>query len=141
MEPVSSSPTFLPNQIVCLEHDRSSLYAEMIQHVQERCQCWVRPLALVSDTPHPVSAPYPDVEGADVERTEWYDLRQSADLLLPDCLFREAWDTEVLPLIQHIYQAPTKATHPDPETLARQKLHDLIEQICQASPSIFAKKQ
>jgi hypothetical protein len=91
-------------------------------------------LAIINTT-DPVSSPDHDVEGS-----EWYDLRQGADLLLPDCLFREAWDTEVLPLIEHIYQAEVKATHPDMATLAHQKLHYLIEQICQASPSIFARE-
>jgi hypothetical protein len=120
--------------MVCLDHDCSYLYAEMIQHVQERRQCWVRPLALAINPNYPVAAPYHNGEVS-----EWYDLRQGADLLLPDCLFREAWDTEVLPLLQHIYQEEAKATHPDAATLARQKLHCLIEQICQASPSSFAK--
>jgi hypothetical protein len=37
---------FQPRQIVCLEHETTRLYAEIIEFVEARQVCWVRPLML-----------------------------------------------------------------------------------------------
>ncbi|MBD2020915.1 hypothetical protein H6F43_12070 [Leptolyngbya sp. FACHB-36] len=83
---------FQPCQIVCLEHETSRLYAEVVQVVDDRQVCWVRPFALAIP-----SSTEDDVLGA------WIDLRGGADLLCPIVLFRSALDTEVLPLLTALY--------------------------------------
>ncbi len=44
---MNSKTNFQPLQIVCLEHLATCLYAEVIQVVESRQVCWVRPLLLV----------------------------------------------------------------------------------------------
>ncbi len=43
---MTQSSQFQPRQILCLEHEQSRLYAEVIQVVQDRPVCWLRPLIL-----------------------------------------------------------------------------------------------
>lgn len=85
---------FQPRQIVCLEHETTRLYAEVVDVITSRQICWVRPLMLVVSS------------GDDNSLTELsskllrvYDLRQGADLLWPASLFRAALDTEVISLL------------------------------------------
>jgi hypothetical protein len=122
---------FEPNQIVCLAHDSVYLYAEIIQHVTDRTCCWARPLA-IAQAIDPGANPQ-DIGGVG---WTWQDLRETSDLLLPDRLFREALDTEVLPLMARLYQAEDKPQiSPDP--LPKQQLHQFIHQIYQAYPEYF----
>ncbi len=116
---------FQPRQILCLEHEQSKLYAEVIQVVPDRPVCWLRPmileveispnllpnpdLATSSQNCHPTDFPYQTTtpkttQEAPQETTQpkTYDLRLSADLLLPPSLFRPALDTEVIPLLGQI---------------------------------------
>jgi hypothetical protein len=134
MEAVVSQLEFAPNQIVCLESSPHYLFGEMIQHVRDRQRCWVRPLVLATGDPtdrHPINF-----------GGEWYDLRDCSDLLLPEHLFRAALDTEVLPLMGQLYAAETKLTQREDPAIARQALHDLIRQVCQApKPSATANPE
>jgi len=41
-----SLPSFAPYQIVCLEHQQSYLYGEVIQVIESKNLCWMRPLLL-----------------------------------------------------------------------------------------------
>lgn len=109
--------SFRPNQIICIDRSPNSLLlAEVIQMVPERERCWARPLAL-----------------AQVEEYQLkllHDLREAPQLILPASLFREALDTEVLPLMTELFQwdqpqALSKETTPT-ENLSRQALHDFI---------------
>lgn len=43
---MTQSSQFQSRQILCLEHGQSRLYAEVIQVVQDRPVCWLRPLIL-----------------------------------------------------------------------------------------------
>lgn len=118
-QPVSSQ--FQPQQILCLEHEQSKLYAEVIQVVPDRPVCWLRPmileveispnllpnpgLATSSQNCHPTDSPYQTTIPETIPETtqlKTYDLRLSADLLLPPSLFRPALDTEVIPLLGQI---------------------------------------
>jgi hypothetical protein len=126
-------PMFVPNQIVCLAADRQFLFGEMVQHVVSRQQCWVRPLVLAVALNE--AARLEAIGNAD---WDWYDLRQGSDLLLPQQLFREALDMEVLPLMSLLYQAEDKQNHlPDRSQLARQQVHALVRRVCQANPQLF----
>jgi hypothetical protein len=126
-------PTFSPNQIVCIEAMQSLLFGEMVQHVTARRHCWVRPLVLATAIDRAAR-----IETIGDACWEWYDLRQGADLLLPQQVFRAALDVEVLPLMSLLYQAEDK---PQPEcdrgTIARQQLNLFVRQVCDTKPELF----
>jgi hypothetical protein len=133
MEPVSlPNSQFEPNQIVCLSDDRQFLFGEVVQPVVVRQQCWVRPLVLAVALNQ--SARLEAIGNAD---WDWYDLRQGSDLLLPQQLFREALDMEVLPLMSLLYQAEDKQGQPDRTQQARQQVYALVQRVCQANPQLF----
>lgn len=121
---------FQPCQIVCLEHDRERLYAEVVQLIENRQICWVRPLGLaiaLSDPSLLTSSAFGQVQ--------WYDLRNGADLLLPAALFRSAFDTEVIPLVTGFYCSSTVLTKLESGT--HQRLSQFVQQVCQARPDVF----
>lgn len=122
---MGSGVNFQPNQIVCLEHEGTRLYAEVIQIVESRQMCWVRPLMLV------VSSSDDYIE---YDRSLFYDLRQDVDLVWPAVLFRSALDTEVIPLITHLM---TSKTQTESTNLAHQQLQIFIRQVWQAYQSNF----
>jgi hypothetical protein len=122
-------PCFQPNQIVCLTHGDIYLYAEMVQHVTVRACCWARPLA-IAEALDPGANPQ-DMGGIG---WTWQDLRETSDLLLPDRLFREALDTEVLPLMARLYAAEDK---PPTNSQPKQQLHQFIHQLYHAYPEYF----
>ncbi len=122
---------FQPNQIVCLTHGTVYLYAEIIQHVTQRACCWARPLAIA----HQID---PGANSQDIGGMgwTWQDLRETSDLLLPDRLFRQALDMEVLPLMARLYQAEDKP-RVEARPLPKQQLHQFIHQLYQAYPEYF----
>jgi hypothetical protein len=109
------SLNFQPGQIVSLEHSDRNLYAEVIQVVVSRQLCWVRPLLLVKHTP---------------EVPLIIDLRDGSDLLWPIKLFRPALDTEVITLLSQVL---VKEPKPELDVIAKQQLHQFINQLWQAS--------
>jgi hypothetical protein len=123
-----SLPSFCPHQIVCLEHQQSYLYGEVIQVIESKNLCWMRPLLL---------AVFPRVVGAIdnfLEAKELLDLRLTADVAYPLALFRPALDTEVIPLIGQLETLDeTKEPHPS----SRQKLRQFLEQIWQDNQEHF----
>ncbi len=93
---------FQPRQIVYLENDNQRLYAEVIQVVESRQMCWVRPLVLVSYFYDFTPEPPPVV----------IDLRSAADLFWQSTLFRPALDTEVIPfLVKSLTTEPTTESY------------------------------
>ncbi|MEX0268799.1 hypothetical protein AB3R30_06645 [Leptolyngbyaceae cyanobacterium UHCC 1019] len=125
--PGDSAHSFQPSQIVCLEHDSSRLYAEVVQVAEQRRVCWVRPLALVTG----------DLAIAQSALPELYDLRQGSDLLLPIALFRVAIDTEIMPVIAHLYAENTAIASKTGQT-NHQHLSRFVRQVCIAHRSLFA---
>ncbi len=115
---------FQPRQIVCLEHEGTRLYAEVIQVVESRQVCWVRPLLLVE---------FPDCNYPSID-PPLHDLRPSADLLWPLTLFRPALDTEVMPLLVGLL-----AEEPPPERdpVAQQQLNQFLHQVWHGRRSAF----
>ncbi|MGV0024134.1 hypothetical protein [Phormidesmis priestleyi] len=124
------SSYFQPSQIVCLEHEATRLYAEVVQIIEARYLCWARPLVLITES---------DLEDSHqpIDLQNLYDLRQGADLLLPTVLFRQALDTEVIPLLSQLYGLEGEAKGQQ-AIAAHQSLHQLIRQICQTHPDAFS---
>ena len=112
---MNSKINFQPLQIVCLEHLGTCLYAEVIQVVESRQVCWVRPLLLV-ESPTTIE---PSV----------LDLRSTVDLLWSLASFRPALDTEILPFLANIF---TSAPPSQSSAHARQQLNYFIQQLWQA---------
>ena len=119
---------FTPQQIVYLTDHCHRLYCEVIQVVESRQLCWVRPLCLVDMT----------------EEKEIYshlfapklliDVRSTSDLLYPINLFKPALDTEVLPLLSHL-SSPDYPVNNNP--LAREKLHKFVTKVFQEYSELF----
>lgn len=122
---MSSEVNFQLNQIVCLEHEETRLYAEVIQIVESRQMCWVRPLILV------VSSSDRYIQS---EQSMLYDLRQGVDLVWPAILFRSALDTEVIPLFTNLM---TSKMQTESSQLAHQKFQSFVRQVWQAYQSEF----
>jgi hypothetical protein len=118
---------FSPAQIICIDRQADSrsldqnllLLAEVIQMVPERDRCWARPLALA--------------QSDDFQLTLRHDLRDAPQLILPAHLFREALDTEVLPLMTELFQWDKPESIADrtaqEESVSRQALHTFIRDL------------
>ena len=78
-----------------IHRDRLHLFAEVIDTIEISDRYWVRPLALARSNPESFQLEF------------LHDLRDAAQLILPIDLFRDALDTEVLPLISELFH-PTK---------------------------------
>lgn len=117
----------IAHSIVCLEHQNTCLYGEVIQVVEARQIGWVRPLLLR------VSVPQPDQ--AELPQEQVYPLQPGADLLWPICLFRIALDTEVMPLLSHLHnhQQPNQAA----TTASGYQLKQFVRQVWEAYPQAF----
>ena len=114
---MNSKNNFQPLQIVCLEHLANCLYAEVIQVVESRQVCWVRPMLLVQH-----STKDPSV----------IDLRSTVDLLWSLAAFRPALDTEILPFLASIFASTPP---PQPSAHARQQLNYFVQQLWQSQNS------
>lgn len=132
---VNVFPNFQVYQIVYLEYKATRLYAEVIQTIEARRMCWVRPLGLVvypSELFYSASG-FSTIEDAPTV----YDLRQGADLLWPGALFRVALDTEVLPLLAQLELQEGEKVDNFNALAARQQLNQFIRQVWQAHPDAF----
>jgi hypothetical protein len=121
MDNIAFSSLDLPlkaSQIVCLDHQSSSLYGEVIQLIPHRQRCWFRPLCLVIST----------------EISTLVDLRSGSDLLWPDSLFRPALDTEIINLLPQLKDISHHAGH----KISQQKyLNQFIHLVWQAHRDKF----
>ncbi|HEY9609868.1 hypothetical protein [Allocoleopsis sp.] len=127
---LGSTYKFQPRQIVCLEHENTRLYTEVIEVVTVRQICWVRPLMLVVSPLGHDSLP-----AFSPEQLNLYDLRQGADLLWPVSLFRVALDTEVIPLLVQLDNPDEGAQVNNAE--AHQQLSCFIRKVWLASKNAF----
>lgn len=129
-KPGKREPEFQPCQMVCMEHHNTYLYAEVVQMAEGKQICWVRPLALLERT-------LEDIPDRALEHTsKLYDLRQSSDLLLPSALFRNALDTEVIPLLSHLSDF-IDAGETNQNAFAQARLNQLVKNVCLAHPELF----
>jgi hypothetical protein len=109
------------------------LFCEMIQQVENRPFYWVRPLVLKIHRDASVSE---SSSFMDEEHYTIYDVRQSADLILPRSLFRLAIDIEVLPLIAQLYGQKHDIICDRP---ANDQLHRFVRSLWQAFPECFTE--
>lgn len=113
---------FQPNQIVSLDHDSSHLYGEVIQLLEARDLCWVRPLFLVigNDNSSEINCLFaPKI---------LIDVRLTSDLLYPIKMFRPALDTEI---ISWLDQLENQDYSSERIQKARQHLHQFIFEVWQ----------
>lgn len=122
-------PNFQPHQIVCLEHATRHLYAEIIEVVEWRQICWLRPLMLAV-TPRENE----DINPIPLQSLRLYDLRQGSDLLWPTKFLRLVLDTEVIPLLA---QLEDSHHHPNDQSETRHQLADFITEVWQSYPQEF----
>jgi hypothetical protein len=122
---MASAHPFQPSQIVCIEHEDTCLYAEVIQIVESRQVCWARPLmlAIARGDRHSLAP------------STLYDLQQNADLLLPLSLFRLALDVELLPLLT---QLQASKAQPEVNQFSHRQLSHFVHQVWQAHQSHFS---
>jgi len=120
---------FQPHQIVCLEHATRHLYAEVIEVVEWRQICWLRPLMLaVSPNENE------DINPITLQSLRLYDLRQGPDVLWPTKFLRLVLDTEVIPLLA---QLEDLHHHPKDQPDTRHQLADFIAEVWQSYPQEF----
>ena len=129
---MAARPEFHPHPILCLEHNNTFLYAEVIQILPERQLYWVRPLALVQADSANLAMYQP---------SSLQDLRQGADLLCPQSLFRVALDTEVIPILTELNamkpQAEGSSASLEESNSARRLLQEFIHRVWQTAPESF----
>ncbi|MEG4503986.1 hypothetical protein QUA81_14355 [Microcoleus sp. F6_B4] len=115
---------FKPGQIVSLECGDACLHSEVIQVVEARQVCWVRPLMLVVS-----------VSGKDspAEYT-LSDLRDGAHLLWPLSLFRAALDTELISLLTELHSLDSETND---GAMASRQLRDFVDRVWEAFPGAF----
>ncbi|MCC3407591.1 MAG: hypothetical protein JGK17_18735 [Microcoleus sp. PH2017_10_PVI_O_A] len=119
---------FKPGQIVSLECGDACLHSEVIQVVEARQICWVRPLmlvGLVSGKDFPQGWP---------EEYTLSDLRDGSDLLWPLSLFRAALDTEVISLLTQLQSLDSDRKD---STIASRQLRDFVDRVWATFPSAF----
>ena len=119
---------FTAQQIVYLTDNFHRLYCEVIQVVESRQLCWVRPLCLVD------MAEENEVYAQLLTPKLLVDVRSTSDLLYPINLFQPALDTEVIPLLSQL-SSPDYAVNNNP--IAREKLHQFITKIWQEYSELF----
>lgn len=113
-----SSVEFKTDRIVCLERGNLHLFAEVIDDTVVDDRCWVRPLAIARSNPESFNLEF------------LHDLRDAAQLILPKSLFRDAMDTEVLPLISQLFHPDLDSTR---STNAQQVLYRFIADLYRQS--------
>ncbi|WPF87725.1 hypothetical protein WEU38_13010 [Cyanobacterium aponinum AL20118] len=110
---------FIPSQIVALDYQNKSLYCEVIDAIESRDLCWVRPIILVDKM----------TEKTDylTDKNDIYDLRFTSDLLWNIKDFRIVLDTEY---IEFLVNLSDFEFDDDKLKLAREKLKLFIKEIC-----------
>jgi hypothetical protein len=97
------------DRIVCIDQENLHLFAEVIDSIAIDSRCWVRPLAIARSNSESFNLEF------------LHDLRDTAQLILPTHLFRDALDTEVLPLISELF-------HPDKDSIRSTNAHRVLYQ-------------
>jgi hypothetical protein len=118
---METSIGFHPQQVVCLEHENYSLFAEVVQLIQPRERCWLRPIALRVQT-----------SCSRFEASQVVDLRAGSDLIWPVPLLRAALDTEFLPLLGTLNDQSASPNHQ-----TKRWLNEFVQKAWQAHPQFF----
>ncbi|MGG6293166.1 hypothetical protein ACQ4M4_01990 [Leptolyngbya sp. AN02str] len=130
-----SNPQLVTNHaILCVDLATDRLFSEVIQEAENRPFYWVRPLILQIG----LDADQMQLNQSVYEPDSWdytvYDVRQSADLILPRSLFRPALDTEVLPLMTQLH-SPKHTMIGD--RLAKEQMHQFVQHLWRTFPHAF----
>jgi len=112
------------HQIVCLECDQTRLYGEVIQVLERRKLCWMRPMVLVDGA---LMDTFKDPQG--MAHDGIYPITDGPDLLWPLDQFRLAFDTDVVPLMVAIQTL--KANQTECHQAGNQRLRDFIDHLWQ----------
>ena len=110
--------SFINSQIVCLDSQNKSLYCEVIEVINDRNICWVRPVILV-DVNTDDNNYYP-------HKSDVYDLRFTSDLLWKIDDFRIVLDTEYIQFLANLQEFQFDE---DILIIAKQKLRLFIQEI------------
>ncbi|MBE9048474.1 hypothetical protein IQ255_29530 [Pleurocapsales cyanobacterium LEGE 10410] len=116
---------FQVNQIICLEHQNTCLYGEVIQLIPQRQLCWFRPICLSKINFEHDST---------LENAQLIDLQSGSDLLWPITLFRPALDTEIIYLLAELNNYGESL---NPKKANRQYLNNFVRQVWQANQERF----
>jgi hypothetical protein len=116
---------FKVNQIICLEHQPTCLYGEVIQLLHQRQLCWFRPICLVKTNFENHQA---------LDSRQLINVSSGSDLLWPTTLFRPALDTEVISFLAELKNTNESLTL---EISNRQYLNKFIQQVWQANQDKF----
>ena len=116
-----------PAQIVYLEHEGCRVYAEVVQVVELRQICWVRPWVMIADGS--AQQPKPEII--------WTDLREGSDLLMPLQLFQPASDVDILPVLDYLYKKNINRNQGKSEANIHQELTKFIRGLSAAFPESF----
>lgn len=128
MEDIEFSTPKLPfkvNQIICLEHQDTCLYGEVIQLIPRRGLCWFRPICMTKICLN---------QSQELTNKELIHLHSSSDLLWPMTLFRPALDTEVISLL---YGSDDVAKTTEYPSYSRQYFNQFVQQVWQANQDMF----
>ena len=112
---------FVPSQIVSLDGQNKSLFCEVIDSIDHRSVCWVRPILLVDLSNH--NSDFYDYKDVCIS-----DLRFTVDLLWNMTDFRLVLDTEYLEFFSDLEDFEFEE---DKIKLANKKLRNFIQQLCE----------
>lgn len=110
--------SFINSQIVCLDSQNKSLYCEVIEVINDRNICWVRPVILVN-----LNAQDNNYFSS---KNDIYDLRFTSDLLWNINDFRIVLDTEYIQFFSNLQEFEFDE---DILIIAKQKLRIFIQEI------------
>ena len=113
---------FKANQIICLEHQDTSLYGEVIQLIPSRNLCWFRPIFMIKGF-------WQDPGSSQ----QLVNLHSGSDLLWPISLFRAALDLEVIGWLADLDDADKHIQ----QTSSRQCLNQFVQQVWEANKEKF----
>ena len=117
---------FTVNQIICLEHQHTCLYGEVIQLLPQRRLCWFRPMCMTKDD---FSGNFNDAI------SDLINLKSCSDLLWPMILFRPALDTEVISFLHLLSNDAAESSVY--KGSSSQYLNKFIQQVWQANKDKF----
>lgn len=120
---------FKVNQIICLEHQHTFLYGEVIQLLPQRELCWFRPLCMTREDFRS------NLNAISSDSSDLINLTFCSDLLWPIILFRPALDTEVISFL-HLLSSDSAESSVS-KKFSRQYLNQFIQQVWQANKDKF----
>lgn len=118
--------TLKPHQVVCIEEENTYLYGEVIQVIEERSMCWVRPWILL------LGEDEFNVLVETQKNMTLYNLSQTADLVCPLDWFRPALDTELIPLLSQTKDTDVLTTDVEEMQQGRKQLNSFLNKLWKA---------